>query len=186
MTKTLAIKAAAFSALGFGLVSGLVGMAGASSLSTEGPDSPIRVHARNNQTWTNSNRVGVHNDNWQSAYSGDAKVKHNTTGGDATSGNASNDNMFDAAITLSNSSGGGGGGGGGADLSTTGPDSPIHVRASNTTTVTNDNNVWVSNDSSQHASSGDATVSHNTTGGDATSGDASNTNSSSVTIDISN
>jgi hypothetical protein len=71
-------------------------------------------------------------------------------------------------------------------LSTAGPNSPIKVRASNTTTVTNDNNVWVSNHSSQHASSGDASVSNNTTGGDATSGDASNTNSSTITIDISN
>lgn len=186
MTKTIAVKAAAFSAMGLGLVGGLVGMAGAQSLSTEGPNSPIRVHARNNQTWTNNNRVGLHNDNWQSAHSGDAKVRNNTTGGNATSGNASNDNSLDAAITLSNSSGGGGMGGGEADLSTAGPNSPIKVRASNTTTVTNDNNVWVSNHSSQHASSGDASVSNNTTGGDATSGDASNTNSSTITIDISN
>ena len=186
MTKTIALKAAALSTLGLGLVGGLVGMAGAQSLSTEGPDSPIRVHARNHQTWTNNNRVGLHNDNWQSAYSGDAKVKHNTTGGDATSGMASNDNSFDASIGITNSSGGGSEGGGGANLSTTGPTSPIDVHARNTTTVTNDNNVWVSNHSSQHASTGDATVSHNTTGGDATSGDASNTSSSTVTIDISN
>ncbi|HEX5395021.1 MAG TPA: hypothetical protein VFW52_01575 [Candidatus Saccharimonadales bacterium] len=187
MTKTIALKAAALSTMGLGLVGGLVGMAGAQSLSTEGPDSPIRVHSRNHQTWTNNNSVGVGNHNWQSAYTGRAEVEHNTTGGSARSGDASNDNSLDAAISISNSSGGGGSNGtSSANMSTTGPDSPIRVRTSNNTSVTNNNDVHVYNSSSQHASTGSAEVEGNTTGGNATSGDATNTNSTSVTIDVSN
>jgi hypothetical protein len=185
LLKTAATAASVLSIAG----GGLAGVAGASSASTQGPDSPIRIHARNHQTWTNNNNVGVSNSTTQRAHTGEAEVNHNTTGGSATSGMASNDNSFSADLSVTNGSGGGGGAAssmGGADLSTAGPNSPISVHASNNTTVTNNNNLSVSNTTTQSAHSGEASVEHNTTGGDATSGDASNTNSSSVTITVSN
>jgi hypothetical protein len=115
-------------------------------------------------------------------------VRDNTTGGDATSGMAGNDNSTSTDITVDNtgSTGGLGAAASSDDLSTAGPDSPITVHWSNSTTVTNNNSVSVSNTSTQNAYSGDASVSHNTTGGNATSGDASNTNSTTTTISVSN
>lgn len=165
------------------------GIAGASSVTTEGPNSPIDAESSNHQTWRNDNHVGVSNSNSQSAYTGDAKVRHNTTGGDATSGDASNSNSASTSVDIDNSASMGAGMGalsGNDTLSTAGPDSEITVKWSNNTSVTNNNSVSVSNSSTQNASSGDARVSGNTTGGDATSGDASNTNSSSTEISVSN
>jgi hypothetical protein len=52
--------------------------------------------------------------------------------------------------------------------------------------VNNDNNLSVSNTNYQTASSGNATVSENTTGGSATSGNSSNTNSTTVDFNVTN
>lgn len=50
----------------------------------------------------------------------------------------------------------------------------------------NNNNVNINNSTTQSASSGSATVGGNTTGGNAASGSAGNTNSTTVTINITN
>lgn len=166
------------------------GIAGASSVTTQGPNSPIDASSNNHQTWSNDNKVDVKNNNDQTATTGSAKVRHNTTGGDATSGDASNSNSASTSVQIENGGSMGAGAaalsGGSDTLSTAGPDSEINATWSNNTSVTNKNQVYVTNTSVQQASSGNARVSGNTTGGDATSGDASNTNSSTTEISVSN
>jgi hypothetical protein len=65
-----------------------------------------------------------------------------------------------------------------------------HDKGGNTTvtikTTVNKNVFSVSSFSIQGCSTGDASVSHNTTAGDATSGDCSNTNSVTVTANLTN
>lgn len=143
----------------------------------------------------NVNNVGVGNSTNQKAKTGKAKVAKNTTGGNATSGNALNDNLTTVGVDLTNSATTGdcscgceGSGLQGASISTTGPGSwnTIYGGGVNKQSVVNKNNVSVSNSTSQHAKSGDASVYKNTTGGDATSGDAENINTTDVTISISN
>jgi hypothetical protein len=76
----------------------------------------------------------------------------------------------------------------GGSIDTTGPDSHnvIINKNSDKLRVHNDNDVSLRNTNDQDADSGDAKVSHNTTGGDATSGDASNSNSLDASVDVSN
>ena len=73
-------------------------------------------------------------------------------------------------------------------ISNTGPGSKNTVSSNitDTTTVTNVNNVSVNNSSSQTSSTGSANVSGNTTGGSAETGDAWNDNSSSFNFVINN
>lgn len=183
-----------------GLVVGLAGFAGASSgtIGTTGPDSnnvvrhraSTRVHVQNN------NHLRADNYNHQSAWSGDAETEHNTRGGDARTGNASNANNLNASVTVDNSgsaSGLGNLGGGSSSNSTgsinnTGPDSNNRVSTRTTTRVNveNNNDLEVHNMNSQTASSGDAEVSDNTTGGSATSGNATNTNSTTMNFRVTN
>jgi hypothetical protein len=187
------IRAAASSVLGLSLMTGFA----AADINTTGPGSSNRVttHNTNRFTQTNNNRLHLSNRNDQRASSGDATVRYNTTGGSATSGDASNDNSFDASVSVDNSSGGGGGGGfnWGAvsdpgNIDTTGPGSrnTITTTNSNSVRITNNNNLSVENSNHQSAYTGDATVRYNTTGGDATSGSASNSNSSSFELNVSN
>lgn len=175
---------------------GLAGVAGASSIDTTGPHSWNNV--KNSSSYDsdvkNNNTATVANTNDQDARTGRAGVSGNTTGGDATSGNASNSNDFSADLSVDNSSCdcaapvSGSGGEWGGEISNTGPksDNVIENKQDVKVRVTNNNNVVVSNTNDQSASSGDASVDCNTTGGNATSGDASNTNSSSVTLSINN
>ena len=174
-----------------------VGVAAASSIDTTGPNSQnkIEVTGHNTVDVSNQNHLGVNNNNDQGAWTGDAKVKDNTTGGDATSGDATNSNDVTTDVSVDNGSSCGCltdifGSGSDSDgsISNTGPDSDnrIEFKTDNKLEVHNDNNVTVNNNNNQHASSGDADVSHNTTGGDATTGSASNTTSSSTSVTISN
>jgi len=194
MTITKLLRASAGIVVGLSLTGG-VAAAQSGDLSNTGPDSHNTIKFSNSQHTDvdNHNQLSASNDNDQSAYSGDASVKHNTTGGDATSGDASNDNSFDASVTVDNSGSCGCGSGSAlgdpsASIDTTGPDSRNEVKFENNvrTSVDNYNNISVHNDNDQHASTGDASVRDNTTGGNATSGSASNTNSSSVTLSVSN
>ncbi|MDB5187072.1 MAG: hypothetical protein JWM07_544 [Candidatus Saccharibacteria bacterium] len=185
--------------LSLGLVVGLSGFAGATSgaIDTTGPDSTntIRSDSRYRVDVDNDNNLRVHNDNDQDAWTGDAEVRDNTRGGDAGTGAAMNENAFDAEVTVDNSASGAaalGGGNGGSDneatIENTGPDSVNRVNFDSRTNIDiqNDNNLYVHNDNNQTASSGDATVKHNTTGGDATTGDATNTNMTSVKFNVTN
>jgi hypothetical protein len=186
--------------LSLGLVVGLSGFAGATTgtIDTTGPDSVNKIHSESSQRVDidNDNDLKVNNSNSQKAWSGEAEVRDNTTGGDATSGDASNMNSFDADVSVDNSGsvgaamGAGAGGAGDNDgtIENTGPDSYNSVRFESRSTVDidNDNDLYVSNHNYQTASTGDATVRHNTTGGDATTGSASNENTTSVRFDVTN
>ena len=187
-----------------GLVVGLAGFAGASSgtIDTTGPDSSnvvrhrvsTRVHVHND------NKVHVDNYNHQMARSGDAETEHNTRGGDARTGDASNTNRLNASVRVDNSNAGVGSNlfGSGSDgdwrsnntsrISDTGPDSVnrISTQVTNRVNIENNNDLEVHNTNSQYASSGDAEVSDNTRGGDARTGDATNTNTTTLDFRVTN
>jgi hypothetical protein len=76
----------------------------------------------------------------------------------------------------------------GATIINTGPGSnnTITTTSTDTCTVVNTNDVTVTEVNDQTATTGDVTVTNNTTAGSAESGDASNTNVSSLIIAISN
>lgn len=194
-------KTAAAVATSLGMVVGFAALAGAAPVSTINTTGPDSINKVKNSVWvdvdvTNHNNLSASNYNHQSAWTGDAKVIHNTTGGDATSGDASNHNSFNASATVNNSSSAGVlhsalsglGGGGSSSISNTGPDSynavtnKTHVDVD----VNNTNTLRVTNTNNQTASSGDAKVIGNTTGGSATTGNASNTSSGSVTFNVTN
>lgn len=190
-------KVVGTSLLSLGLVVGLAGFAGASSgtIDTTGPDSYNKVeHESTTKVEVdNDNDVDVDNDNRQTARSGDAEVEDNTTGGDARSGNTSNSNSLSGTVEIDNSVGVDGLGGGGAgnnsgSIENTGPDSYNKVEFDHYSSVEvdNDNDIDIDNNNHQYASSGDAEVDGNTTGGDAVSGSATNTNSTSLTVRITN
>jgi len=185
------IRAAATTALGLSLTTGFA----AADISGTGPSShnSVKSEITNTAHVKNNNNLGVSNSNSQSATSGKAKTSHNTTGGDATSGDASNSNDFSASATVDNSglwsaNWNMGSGGATGDISNTGPNSnnTISSKVKNELKVTNNNNVSVTNTNSQSASTGSAEVSGNTTGGSATSGSASNSTSSTVDLSVTN
>lgn len=73
-------------------------------------------------------------------------------------------------------------------ISNTGPGSTNIIKSTTSTSCTlkNTNNVQVSGQNNQGASSGSATNSGNTNGGSATSGGASNSNTTNVSVTITN
>lgn len=181
-----------------GLVVGFAALAGAtpvSSINHTGPHShnSIKDRVSSYVKVENENEISVSNHNYQSAWTGDATVSHNTTGGGAYTGDATNTNSFHANVSVENSvptqtwmpAGHEGGGG---SISYTGPDShnTVDNSVNSVVKVENENEISINNSNYQKASTGDATVSHNTTGGDAVTGDATNTNSTSVTLNVSN
>lgn len=142
----------------------------------------------------NTNTVNVSNNVRQYAHSGNASVYGNTHGSNATSGDATNTSKNTVSVSISNSPvpayrGYGGSGHNTTDINTTGPGSHNYIGGDShqgNMKITNTNTVNVSNNVSQTAKTGNATVSHNTHGGNATSGDASNYSSNNVSINISN
>lgn len=187
-----------YSAIAMATAGLAVGVAAASSsIDTTGPDSTnkVEVSSYNKAELKNKNNLGVNNNNDQDADTGYAKVKGNTTGGDATSGDAENSNDTSTDVSVDNGACGciadffgGNGSTGGGSIENTGPKSynKIEISSTNKLEVSNYNNVSVNNNNNQNASTGSASVYHNTTGGDATSGSASNHNSTSTSVSISN
>lgn len=188
-------------ATSLGLVVGLAGFAGATSgdITDTGPDSSNVVKSDTSQRVRveNNNHLGVQNSNTQRATTGDARSNENTSGGDASTGAASNDNSLSADVTVDNGAstgalthlgGGAGLGDSSATINQTGPDSVNRVTIKNTSDVKvqNNNDLHITNNNHQTATSGDARVTDNTEGGSATTGDASNSNSSSFTFNVSN
>lgn len=182
-----------------GLTAGVAAaQTGGGSISDTGPDSSatIRTKVKTRTYVKNKNDLSVSNNTSQTAWSGNALVHGNTTGGDATSGEANNSNSLSVSASVNNNTANtleaaipsAPGAVGGGDISNTGPDSAskISTKVYTSTTAKNYNNLSVSNNTTQSAYSGDAEVSHNTTGGDATSGDANNTNSTSVSLNVTN
>ena len=165
-------------------------------IDTTGPDSTniVKEKTKNHTKVRNYNDLSASNKNNQDAWSGDAKVRHNTKGGDAKSGSASNANAMSLSATVDNTASSAAkampvaSSNSTATIKNTGPDSVNRVEITNTShvNVKNDNDVKVTNTSSQMATSGNATVSDNTTGGSATTGNASNTNATTMTFKLSN
>lgn len=185
--------------LSLGLVIGLSGFAGATTgtIDTTGPDSNNQIRSE----WTqrvdveNDNEVDLENDNEQDAWSGDAKVRHNTNAGDADTGNASNANALNGSVHIDNSHavpagsvGGSGGGNHTATIRDTGLDSNNQVtfETRSNVEIDNENDIEIDNENDQTASSGDATVSGNTNGGSASTGNATNTNTTTFSVKITN
>lgn len=186
-------------AASLGLVVGVATFAGASSgtIGTTGPYSNNEVEHTASSTvkMHNKNDVKAHNDNDQHAYSGDAEATGNTTAGDAETGKAMNANSLNASLSVDNSASGVAAmpmpalsANHSGTINTTGPNSNNQVTTTTTSEVEvhNYNDLYVHNDNDQHASSGDATVSGNTTGGSAMTGDATNTNSTTINFSVKN
>jgi hypothetical protein len=74
-------------------------------ISTTGPRSVNRIEttSRNSFTQTNNNNVRLTNTNTQTARTGNATVRGNTHGGEATSGDAYNSNSADFEVSIDNS-----------------------------------------------------------------------------------
>lgn len=201
MNKYLSLDMKKFLATAVIAVAGIIltagiAAAGTGSIDTTGPDS------ENSVRFENESDIDVDNDTDvdanvnidQDADSGDANVKYNTTGGDATSGDTENDSSLEAELSVDNSSSSGaalGGGQSGDDegsINMTGPNSENHIVFNNRheVRVNNNTNVDFDADVNQNANSGNANVWYNTTGGNATSGSASNTSSVVFSLSVTN
>lgn len=196
MKRAKMLRVAAITVLGLSLGAGVASAApGDGSVSNTGPDSDNVITFNNNTDVDvdNENDVDVDNDTDQDADSGDATVRRNTTGGNATSGDTMNDSLLRGTIRINNSGAGlaslnGGDDGSTGSIDTTGPDSNNRITFNNgfDVDVDNDNDVNIDNDVDQDADSGDARVTRNTTGGDATSGSATNVNTTEITVEVTN
>ncbi len=183
-----------------GLVIGLSGgFAGAQSASIEetGPDSDNAVVYKTSAEVEveNENDIAARNANNQVAVTGEAESEHNTTGGDAETGSAENENSFKAKINIDNAASSLGemntapeNGNLSSSIETTGPDSDnkIIVKSDVEIEIENENDLHICNTNTQTATTGDAEVEGNTTGGDAITGDASNESTTSLTFTVSN
>ncbi len=184
--------------LSLGLVVGLAGFAGAASgtIDTTGPNSENEISYESSVDWDveNDNDLDFELDNEQRASSGEVEVEDNTTGGDATSGDAHNSYMVEGDVEIDNSGSTNGLGAVGSDsdhsatIENTGPRSENEVTFESEVDVNidNDNDVNIDVDNEQSAYSGDAEVSGNTTGGSATSGSVSNTATATFNVRITN
>jgi hypothetical protein len=166
------------------------------SIDTTGPHSTNKIVRKNKNVHKvrNNTRIGVNNDTYQEAVSGDAKVKYNTDAGDAATGDAENNNDTNVDVEVDNSGAAAHHGGsdcgcaGDAEISKTGPGSKNVIKSANknTSSVNNTTNLNVSNSTGQFAGSGNAYVSGNTMGGDASTGNAANSNSTSMSFAVTN
>lgn len=193
MKKVLTI--AGVTVLALSLTTGAAAIGNTSStIGTTGPDSTnkVEVKHKDRREVRNNNNLDVDNKNDQYGRSGDAKVKRNTTGGSARTGNVMNDNLAVTDVTISNRSAAAApashGGSNTARITNTGPDSynKVEVKSKSKVEVENNNNIDVYNKSEQTGKSGDATVTRNTTGGSATTGSVTNVNTTRTTINIQN
>ena len=197
MKKLKLLRAAAVTVLGMSLGAGVASAApGDASIENTGFDSYNRVEF----DWDrdvdvdNDTDLDVRNHNPQRASSGDASVRHNTTGGDASTGDASNDSLLRVRATIDNSGssaaavGGNDNGGWTGGIDTTGADSTnvIDFDSDVDVDVNNDTDIDVTNYNHQSAYTGDARVTGNTTGGNATTGNASNISTTDVIIEVTN
>lgn len=170
MTKLKLVRAAVAASSAIVLSLGVVGMASASQSWDDGGDgNSIESKVKND------NDVNVHNSNKQTAKTGSAEVERNDMGGSATSGSASNANATTLNATVTNS----------GHAAPALPDDNQNTFSVDMH-VSNDNDVVIKNKNDQKATSGNASVEHNGTGGSATSGNASNTNTTTVGVTVTN
>lgn len=179
-----------------GLTGGMVA-ANSGSIGTTGAESDNWVHFEDDSDvdLDNDTDVDANIDTEQDADSGDASAWYNTTGGDATSGDAENMSEVEAELEIDNSgsseaalAGAGGSGSNSGTIQNTGYSSNNHILFSNNSSidVDNDTDVDFDNDVDQEANSGNASVKYNTTGGNATSGSASNSSSTVFSLSVTN
>lgn len=188
-------RAAAATVLGLSLTTGIAA-AQTGSINTTGHDSYNKVssHVTNRARVDNDNHVSLYTSNNQTATTGDARSTENTTGGGASTGNATNSRSVSATLNVNNSAGlagmnwGGSGGDLNGTISNTGADSTnvVSSKVYNSLSVNNDNNICVTTTNNQTATSGDAKVSENTTGGSASTGNATNTSSDTFVLSVTN
>lgn len=182
-----------------GIVAGMAGMAGATSgvIGTTGPfsNNQFTSNSLNTALLNNLNNLPVTTTNAQNALTGSANVSFNTSGGSALTGAALNQNSTNVNASISNASGAAllGGwwsanAGDSAVINTTGPSSnnQVFLNRTNALTLNNTNNIPVTTVNTQTALSGSANVSGNTFGGSAITGNASNSNNTSVSLNVAN
>lgn len=142
---------------------------------------------------TNNNMSDVNTFTGQQALSGNATVKHNTMGGTAKTGAATNTSTTGVGLAVTNTSNCGtqlpsGNNGGTASINNTGAHS-LNVIGSvsfSSVNVVNNNYTEVNTATLQGAQSGDALVADNTGGGNATSGGSTNTSTTTVSLVVTN
>lgn len=194
MKKLLRVLAAAL--FGLSLATGAVA-AQTGTIDTTGPESENVIEFENESEVDLDNDTDVTADvqTDQEAGSGNARTDWNTTGGDATSGDADNESDVEADVEVDNTSAtamafgeGDCGCEGEASIENTGPYSVNEVIFNNSSDidVDNDTDVDFDSDTDQSAWTGNAVVSGNTTGGNATSGSASNSSSTVFSLSVSN
>lgn len=194
MKRLLRILAASLTAMT--LTTGVVG-AQSATISNTGPDShnDVNIDTHMDREVRNYNDIIVANTNPQHAFSGEAEVEHNTTGGDAISGVASNASTLSVKGTISNTAAGtnamntnGLTGTMSGSISQTGPDShnDIDIDTHNSVEIKNHNDITITNLNEQCARSGSAEVKNNTTGGSAKTGDAKNVSTTEAVLTLSN
>lgn len=191
------LRVAAAVVVGLSLGAGVVSAApSTSTIDTTGRDSDPTVDIRNRETRRvrHDTNLTIQNNNPQDARSGEARAHDNADDdGDAVTGDARNDSLLRANVTVDN-----------RESSTaaleeaddeseassvienTGRDSDpeVDIRNHTRTSVRSNTNVVVQNNNTQTSRSGDATVRDNTDGGNAETGDASNVNTMEVVIDV--
>ncbi len=204
--KTVSVKVASAVIAGLGLTAGVVGAVGAAngSVGSTGEDSSndVVVTSDDRREVNKNATVNAQNNNPQSASTGNADVDDGEEDGTAESGEASNNSDFDGAVTVGqggsgadddnnvssfdDDSAGGSGGASGSIDGETGEDSDNSVDVDSTVRRNYNSNatVNVQNNSSQSATSGDATVSGGEEGGSATSGAATNTSTSRFDLNV--
>lgn len=184
--------------LAVGITGGLASAATSTSIDTTGPESEAIVDVSNNNEveLENNNNTSAAIGNSQNAVTGNADVKKNTTGEDATTGDAETEFAVDAVVEHTNASsneyalGGDNSCSCGDEVSieNTGPKSDVEVTIDNNNQVkvTNNNTLNLTVQNTQNSVSGDAKVYGNTTGGGAHTGDASAKASVSISDYTSN
>lgn len=188
------LRFAAMAVTGLSLTTG-VAAANSGSIGTTGQNSNNTIEFSNSDTRRveNNSDVKVRNSNPQTARSGEVNTDRNTTAGTSQSGNARNDSLLRANLTVNNTSSSStpedtDDGDDMGTISNTGQRSENHITfdSSSDSRVTNNSTVHVVNENEQRATTGNVNVSRNTTAGNALSGHAENISTTEVTVNVSN
>lgn len=139
-------------------------------------------------TLKNKANLDVTNDNHQVASSGRVEAEDNHSVGSVSSGAATNNNSFSASVSVDNSSSSKAALAPAADPEAPSLSTPYHASVSNVTKtyVTNHTDIDLTNTNTQTATTGSVEVEDNGSVGSVSSGAATNTNSSNVSLSITN
>jgi hypothetical protein len=194
----LSVKVASAVIAGIGLAAGGVGIVGAQvtgGIDTTGEESTNNAtvtETDNRQAMRNAN-VTATNNNPQTAVSGAATVDEGDDDADAMSGNAGNDSTLNGDVTVDQAGGSGGEGnleGGNGDatgtVANTGENSTNNLAVHDTDNSMHHRNanVNVTNNNTQVAQTGAATVNGGDDAGSATSGAANNVSDTTFTVNV--